>query len=305
MRLKDHTVGVGVITLIGLGIAAFISVMTGTGSLFSDPIEVTVLLEDAAGAAEGAAVKVAGVTVGSVSDLSLDSGRARLTLQIDPSAGVTTDMFVQVRARSLLGEKYIALIPSPQPDSPLADGGQLTNTRPSLDVDDLLNRLGPLLDGVDGEALAGIVTTLSDALEEDPERLRRMLVDAETILDNAATASTDLPALAEQTGSTLASVRRAADAGDRTLSELSSAAARADDIAAKAETLADNADALVTETRAAIEKGDDFLTVMISRTDDIEQIIDNLKEIDRWELRRLLREEGILLRLKPDEVTPE
>ena len=38
---------------------------------------------------------------------------------------------------------------------------------------------------------------------------------------------------------------------------------------------------------------------------DIEQIIDNLKEIDRWEMRRLLREEGILIRLQPETVTPE
>lgn len=305
MRLKDHTVGVGIITLIGLGIAAFISVMTGTGSPFSDQLQATVILNDAAGATEGAAVKFAGVTVGSVSDLSLENGRARLTLLIDHAAGVTADMTVQVRARSLLGEKYIALLPAPQPGELLTDGGQLTNTRASLDVDDLLNRLGPLLDGVDGEALTGIITNLSEALEDDPERLQRMIADAEVILDNTATASAELPILAGQTSTTLASVRRAADAGDRTLSELSSAAARADEIAAQAETLADNANTLVTETREAIQKGDELLTVMVNRTDDIEQIIDNLKEIDRWEMRRLLREEGILLRLTPETVTPE
>ena len=74
MQLKDHTVGVGIITLVGLGIAAFISVMTGAGTLFSDQIQATVILEDAAGATAGAAVKVAGVTIGSVSDLALDNG---------------------------------------------------------------------------------------------------------------------------------------------------------------------------------------------------------------------------------------
>jgi hypothetical protein len=37
-------------------------------------------------------------------------------------------------------------------------------------------------------------------------------------------------------------------------------------------------------------------------TGDIKLVLSNLKEIDKWELRRLLREEGILLRLKAGEV---
>ena len=31
-------------------------------------------------------------------------------------------------------------------------------------------------------------------------------------------------------------------------------------------------------------------------------VLDNLEEIDKWELRRLLREEGILIRVRPSEV---
>ena len=37
----------------------------------------------------------------------------------------------------------------------------------------------------------------------------------------------------------------------------------------------------------------------------IETILANLEEIDKWELRRLLREEGILVRLRHSEVVPE
>ena len=34
----------------------------------------------------------------------------------------------------------------------------------------------------------------------------------------------------------------------------------------------------------------------------IQTVLDNLTEIDKWELRRLLREEGILIRIRPREV---
>jgi hypothetical protein len=38
--------------------------------------------------------------------------------------------------------------------------------------------------------------------------------------------------------------------------------------------------------------------------EDLKQILTNFRDFDRWELRRLLREEGILIRLRPDEVVP-
>jgi alpha-ketoglutarate-dependent taurine dioxygenase len=37
-------------------------------------------------------------------------------------------------------------------------------------------------------------------------------------------------------------------------------------------------------------------------TDSIETVLANLSEIDKWELRRLLREEGILVRFKENQV---
>ena len=39
--------------------------------------------------------------------------------------------------------------------------------------------------------------------------------------------------------------------------------------------------------------------------DDLRVVLSNLKDIDKWEMRRLLREEGILVRLRPREVVPK
>jgi phage antirepressor YoqD-like protein len=37
---------------------------------------------------------------------------------------------------------------------------------------------------------------------------------------------------------------------------------------------------------------------------DVRQVLENVAEIDKWELRRLLREEGILIRVREREVVP-
>ena len=37
----------------------------------------------------------------------------------------------------------------------------------------------------------------------------------------------------------------------------------------------------------------------------LDRILANVEEIDKWELRRLLREEGIVVRLRPQEVVED
>ncbi|MFT4979511.1 MAG: phospholipid/cholesterol/gamma-HCH transport system substrate-binding protein, partial [Myxococcota bacterium] len=251
MSSRKHQIGVGALFLVTLIIGAYGSVKLGAMPSFRSRISATVFFDDAAGVSKGSLVKVAGVEVGSVEDLSLIDGRAQLTLMINADAGVRSDVIAQVRSRSLLGEKFIALLPNPDPapDVPLlTDGATLERSRPGIDVDDLLNRFGPLLDGLDGEALSGAFQAMTAALEADPERLTRMLADAEVILDNTAAASAALTPITKQTTETLASVRRAADAGNRTIRDLSSAAARADSIVAQAEDIAESTAALVSET---------------------------------------------------------
>lgn len=301
----QNTVKVGLLFLVTLAIVGYAAVKLGTLRGVGDPIAVTVTLDDAAGVSAGALVKVAGVEVGQVDALELVEGRARLTLSIDRSADVREDAAVQVRARSLLGEKYVSIQPAHGSSAaPVADGGALQNTRRSLDIDDLINQLGPILAELDTEDLSRTLAAVADALEDDPERIGRMLDDAEQILDNTAAASVRLSPMIDEGQATLSSVRRAADVGSRTLDDLSSAAAQADTIATKVDTLADEAASLLVSTRSAVEKGDQILAVVADNTDEFEEIMENLSELDRWEVRRLLREEGILVRLRPHEVEP-
>lgn len=67
---------------------------------------------DANGLYPGSDVLIAGSRAGSVSDIRVQGGHALVTIQVDPAeAPVHTDATVQIRPKSLLGEKYVALDP--------------------------------------------------------------------------------------------------------------------------------------------------------------------------------------------------
>lgn len=303
-RSRKQEVGVGVLVVVTVALLAFMSLKVGALRGFGDTIAVRVVLADAAGLTEGATVKVAGVDVGRVAALRVDHDRALLDVELDAAAGLRTDAVVQVRARSVLGEKYLALTPQSREAPLLTDGAELVAARGATEIDELVNRLGPLLGAVEPEALQSAVAALVGAINEDPARPARMLRDAETILANGAQASAALPGL-------VADARRTLDAVDRTvadarpiLAKANSAVARLDTTAAALPAAVDDGRALIGDARAAVADSRRVLAAMDSRTAELQRILDNLAEIDKWELRRLLREEGIVVRLRSSTVTP-
>ena len=292
-------VGVGALLIVSLALVAYASIMLGSLRGFGEQLQASTLLPDAAGIQAGAIVKVAGVDVGTIDSIAVEDGQARLELSLSPDAGIRTDAIVQVRARSLLGEKFLAVIPAPGSDAPLLEeGGRLERVRGQTEIDELVNSLGPLVAGLDTDTVNELLSTLSQALRDDPEQIGRMLDDAESLLSSTATAAEDAPALVSEARATLTSVRRLSN-------DAHSLIARGSETLETIDSTAREAEALAGEARTAIATGEELLTDLSGEIEDIQLILDNLKEIDRWELRRLLREEGIVVRLRPSKVTPE
>ncbi|NVB39385.1 MCE family protein [Pseudenhygromyxa sp. WMMC2535] len=112
-------------------------------------------LDHAAGLVEDNAVKIAGVKVGRLERVEVYQGHARLTLLVEPEVEVHDDAVALVRAKSLLGEKYLQLDPG-SPEAPrLTDGAAITHVRSTFEVDQVLNALEPIL-GSEGSIGAAI-----------------------------------------------------------------------------------------------------------------------------------------------------
>src|SRR5687768_2345863 len=82
-------------------------------------------LHHAAGLVENNAVKIAGVSVGRIEKVGVDHDIAVLTLRVDREIVLHEDTRAIVRAKSLLGEKYLQLDPGERDAPVLEDGGEI------------------------------------------------------------------------------------------------------------------------------------------------------------------------------------
>jgi phospholipid/cholesterol/gamma-HCH transport system substrate-binding protein len=298
MASVRNELGVGCLMLAAAAVTAFLALKMGAlGGLGHSSVHVTVALADAAGLKADAPVSVAGVAVGSVESLRAEGDHAEVGLALDADAALYRDAHLRVRAASLLGEKYLEIEPGTPEAGRVQDGDVLPAVGPQIEIDELVGALGPVLAAIDPEDLGKAIAALARALEEDPDRLSRMLANADTALGNAATASADLPAAVSELRSTMSGARGTLGGVDARIAEVRPVIARADGILAGVERA--DPGALVGEVRTAVGETRSVVATLDASGKDLAVILDNLSEIDRAELERMLREEGVLIRLFP------
>ena len=309
---KRYELGVGALLAGALVVLAWMALQVGALASLGPRVAVSASFHDAAGLTSGAVVAVAGVQVGTVSDLRVQHDRAIVTLHLDPAAGIRRDARVMIRARSVLGEKYVEVLPRSE-DAPLvAEGDQLEVAGRQVEIDEMVNLMGPLVGALDPQTLDELAKALAKAIQEDPERLGRMLGSADTALAKAADASEELPALAREGRAAIAEVRAVAAQAQHTLSQVDARVEALDPLLADARLAVSDARAataplpgVVEDLRGTAADARAAAARLDGAMDQAEGVLDNLSEFDRTELRRLLREEGILVRLRPREVDPE
>lgn len=132
----------------------------------------------------GTDVKVRGVTVGRVIDVRLDDdGLPTVTTRLDPGVQVpTADLEVTVTPKTFFGEKQVVLDYPLEAygQGPFIEEGQVIEAMSGLtEVEDVLQVLQPLLDGIDENDLATLFDATA-ALEGEGETIARNLeVNAE------------------------------------------------------------------------------------------------------------------------------
>jgi phospholipid/cholesterol/gamma-HCH transport system substrate-binding protein len=95
-----------------------------------------------AGVGLGTDVRIGGIKVGVVSDLSLDAAtyEAILTLQMKDSIKLPADSIAAVVSDGLLGSKYIKIDPGAE-DKMLAANGMITHTQSSVNLEELIGKM--------------------------------------------------------------------------------------------------------------------------------------------------------------------
>jgi len=154
---------------------------------FSPVVEVR-FVSDRAGLQllEHSDVKIRGLIVGEVRAINVtdDGAVMDLAIQKDKARFIPSNATGRLLPKTLFGEKYIDLTVPEQPAQPIRDGVVLRQDKSaaSVEIDQVLNNLMPLLQAVQPEKLNATLTAVATALEgrgeelgENLERLNRLL----------------------------------------------------------------------------------------------------------------------------------
>ncbi|MDA8359463.1 MAG: MCE family protein [Actinomycetota bacterium] len=131
------------------------------------------------GLQSGSEVVFRGVQVGRVSTIELDGTRARITVLMDPSFKVPADTVATVEPVNLFGAEQVTLSTPPSASTGgveteagpyLAPGGTFTHTATSDELGDLFAAAAPLLNRVNTENLASVISDFGQASDgEGPQ----------------------------------------------------------------------------------------------------------------------------------------
>jgi phospholipid/cholesterol/gamma-HCH transport system substrate-binding protein len=180
-KINNEVLLGGFIVVAG-GLLAVMSVAVG-GLNMQPGVHITARFTNASGLVKDAVVSVAGVQVGKIEKLEVDHDQAVVHIFVNKDANIRKDVEAVIRAKSLLGEKYLELRPVSRDAAVMKDGDQVAVTRPSVEVDEVLAALGPVIKKVDPNDIATIVHVAASTLDGQQGNLQKVVANASAITD--------------------------------------------------------------------------------------------------------------------------
>ncbi len=178
-----------IITLVGVTYVSANYVGLTDGLIGPGPCSVKADFPDSGGIFAGAEVTYRGVAVGKVSKLSLIDKGVQVGLEIDNCNGkkIPASTTAHVSDRSVIGEQYVDLVPVDNSQPYLKGGEVIGMDRTSIPVSAqvLLTNLDRMVNSVDTNALAVVVTELGKAFNQRGADLGRLLDSSNNLLQAA------------------------------------------------------------------------------------------------------------------------
>lgn len=218
----SSSVQVGLFTALCLVILGWLIFRIEDLELFgAEGSEVVVAFPSVVGLDEKSPVRVAGVRVGTVEEIFLEDGRARVRLSLDQEIPLNRGARASIANAGILGDKYVELIPGPPDAEPLPDGAVVEGETP-VTFDQALARfdsLGRSLQELTGDVsargdLGASIRRLLDNLEATSENIRQLVAANREQIDSTVgnlesfseVLARELPEITSQTRELLAHV---------------------------------------------------------------------------------------------------
>lgn len=156
---------------VAIGIFAVIISIVAVGNLnLNRRYELNVLFNNASGLTKKAKVKIAGVEIGALKTVSLQDGKAKLTIAINKDVTLYQNAYASIVSMGIIGTKYIEIFPGDS-SYPVLKDGDVVSSLEIVSLEETLTNITEKIDSALGslagsEKTAGIMDNLSDAIRD-------------------------------------------------------------------------------------------------------------------------------------------
>ena len=181
----------GIFFALALGVAVLVLEMVGAADFFKGGYSITASFKNAQELKKGDAVKTAGVEIGRVESIELDSGRARISMKIQKKYEVKTDARAVIKFTGLMGNNFVS-IEGGSPAAPRIESGSL-ETYEQPDLSALMSKLEGVATGVENltksfstDNISTLLGPLTDFIKQNSAPLTAVIGNIKTVSDNIA-----------------------------------------------------------------------------------------------------------------------
>ncbi|PIQ29007.1 hypothetical protein COW36_18585 [bacterium (Candidatus Blackallbacteria) CG17_big_fil_post_rev_8_21_14_2_50_48_46] len=170
---------------------AYMSLTLGKFQL-GDSTKVKAVFNSASGVVKDAPVMMAGIEIGHVEKMEVQAGRALMHMIIKPDVKLHSDARAEIRSKSLLGEKYIAVLPGSDSAPLMQSGEEIKETMTPVDLDEVLNHLAPVLTKLDPDDLNTLLHTFAVAVKGKEREMGDLIKGSSVLMRTVSNNETEL-----------------------------------------------------------------------------------------------------------------
>lgn len=140
MKKFDLELAVGLFIIAGIVCLGYLSIKLGKMEIVGQKgYEIYGVFSNVGGLKVGSSVEIAGVNVGRVKSIALESYQANVVLNLPKGLKIQEDAIVSVKTKGLIGEKYIEIAPGGS-EKIIKPGGRIRETQPAVDMEELISK---------------------------------------------------------------------------------------------------------------------------------------------------------------------
>lgn len=187
-------VKLGIFTIISVLVTGMLAVIMGHLSLGSET-QYKAIFSSASELKSGDDVRVAGVSVGSVTGVSLyQRNQAIVTFKVTSDLPLSTTTHAEVRFLNLVGDRYMALTcgapdaTTCDPGAPLHSDGTIAaaNTQPALNLTQLFNGFQPLFQALSPNDVNSLAMNIVQVLQGEGGTVQQLLAHTASLTNTLA-----------------------------------------------------------------------------------------------------------------------